>query len=218
MKHSFLVGSAATSFCLGLLLALPICALARESSELPVSPAAREYSESERAAISEEIKAFANVPVSIRDAIAIAEKRIAGTRVVDVSFDGRADNLVYKIKAHLGDKTWNGTIDASTGKIMGDGIVAPVSSLDAKDKTELDDFTASGVFLSDAVKIAEQSTAGRAVSAGLGEADGALSFLVVVVADGSLKEVSIAADQEANRIDKLTVGRTKKRRLDHNAR
>jgi uncharacterized membrane protein YkoI len=115
MKRSFLVGFAATSFCLVLLVALPISALARESSDIPGVPAAPEYSESEKAAIFQEIKVFAHVPVSIHDAIAIAEKRTPGTRVVDVSFDGQADNLVYKIKAYHGNETWNGTIDASTG-------------------------------------------------------------------------------------------------------
>ena len=89
MKRSFLVGFAATSFCLALSVALPISALALESDEISGLPAAPAYSESESAAIFQEIKVFANVPVSIREAIKIAETRTPGTRVVDVSFDGR---------------------------------------------------------------------------------------------------------------------------------
>ena len=91
-------------------------------------------------------------------------------------------------------------------------MVTPVSSLDVNDKPEFENLGIAGLHLSDAVEIAEKSTAGKAVSAGLGEATGKLSFLVVVIADGSLKEVSIAADQEQNRIAQPTVGRTTKRR------
>ena len=206
MKRSFLIGFAAPSFCLALSVALPISALARVSSETPSLPAASAYSVSETAAILQEIKLFAHVPVSIREAITIAEKSRPGIRVGDVSFDGRADNLVYKIKAYRANETWNGTIDASTGKVVGDGMVTPVSSLDVNDK-----LGTTGLVLSDAVAIAEQSTAGKAVSAGVGKADGKLSFLVVVIADGSLKEVSMVAEQEQNRTGQPTVGRTVKR-------
>jgi uncharacterized membrane protein YkoI len=212
MKRSFLFGFAATSLCLALSVALPISTLARESSEISGLPAAPAYSESENAAILQEIKVFANVPVSVREAITIAERRMPGTLVVDVSFDGRSDDLVYKIRAYRANETWNGTIDASTGKLVGDGIVTPGSSLGTNDKFELDYFRTAGLGLSDAVEIAEKSAAGKAVSAGLGDVDGELSFLVVVVAaDGSLKEVSIAAGQQQNRTAQPTVGRTTKR-------
>ena len=101
-------------------------------------------------------------------------------------------------------------IDASTGKVVGNGMVTPVSSLEVNEKLKLDNSGTAGLALLDAVEIAEKSTAGKAVSAGLGEADGKLSFLVVVVADGSLKEVSIAADQEKNRTGQPNVGRAAK--------
>jgi uncharacterized membrane protein YkoI len=214
MKRSILVGSVLTGFCLTLLAALPIQALALQSEHATGSPATPEYSEAEQAAIREEIKVFANVPVSIHDAIATAERHTPGAKVIDVSFDGRAGNLVYKIKAYHGNETWSGTIDAWTGKIMEGGVVVPVSSLDVKNKLELDDFRIAGVYLSDAVGIAEKSIAGKAVSAGLGEADGKLLFLVVVVTDGFLKEVSITPNREQNRINKSDVGR-KTKSLDH---
>jgi uncharacterized membrane protein YkoI len=211
MKRSFLIGFAAASFCLALSVALPISALARVSSETPGLPAAPAYSESETAAILQEIMVFARVPVFIREAITIAKKSTPGIRVIDVSFDGREDNLVYKIKAYRANETWNGTIDASTGKVVGDGTLTPVSSMDVNDKAALDASGTARLDLLDAVKIAEKSTAGKAVSAGLGKTDGKLSFMVVVIADGSLKEVSMAADREQNRIGLPTIGRTAKR-------
>ena len=74
---------------------------------------------------------------------------------------------------------------------MRNPTLTPVSTLDAIDKVELAGFAQAGITLSDAVEIAEKYAFGRAVSGGLAEADGGLIFLVVVVADGRLKEVSI---------------------------
>lgn len=177
---------------------IPVRAYAREFGNIEEVPAAHEYSESEAAAIFQEIRVFAHVPISVRNAIEIAEKFKPGAKVVDISFDGRAKNLTYKIKAYFRDETWSGSIDASTGGILGDGVIVPVASLDAKDKFALDHFKAAGIYLSNAVDIAEKSTGGKAVSAGLDEASGKLLFLVVVVTDSSLTEISIATDQEEN--------------------
>jgi uncharacterized membrane protein YkoI len=200
MKRAFLIGSAAAFYCLGLVaILLPISALARESSDTQISLPPREFSNSETAAIFQEMKVFANVPVSIRDAIAVAEKRSVGAKVVDVSFDGQVDRLAYKIKAYQDGQIWDGAIDASTGKIIGDGILTPVSNLDVKDQVELDGFRIAGIDLSDAAEIAEKYAAGKAVSAGLEQVDGKLVFLVVVVTDNSLKEVSIDPSQRQNR-------------------
>jgi uncharacterized membrane protein YkoI len=164
---------------------------AREFNETTTPSPAQEFSESDRAAIFEEIKVFANVQISVRDVMAIAEKHAAGAKVVDVSFDGRTDRLAYRVKTYQHDEILDVTIDASTGKTIGDGIVTPVSTLDAKGKIEIAGFGTAGVNLSDVVSIAEAYGSGKAVSAGLEEEDGKLIFLVVVVTDGSLKQISV---------------------------
>jgi uncharacterized membrane protein YkoI len=45
--------------------------------------------------------------------------------------------------------------------------------------------------LSDAVRIAEKSAAGRALAGGLTKQDGKLNFVVVISSDGRLKEVML---------------------------
>jgi hypothetical protein len=122
--------------------------------------------------------------------IAIAEKRAVGAKVVDVSFDGRADHLAYRVKTYQHDEILVVTIDASTGKAIGDAIVTPVSALDVKDKIELAGFRTAMIDLSD-VRRLPNHTGLKAVSVGLDEEDGELIFLVVVVTDGSLRQISV---------------------------
>jgi uncharacterized membrane protein YkoI len=174
---------------------LPMSTLARESNGTTTATSAQDFNESERAAIVQEIKVFANVQISVRDAIKIAE-RVSGAKVVDVSFDGQADRLAYRVKTYQHDEIFAVTIDASTGKTIGDAVVTPVSALVAKDKIELAGSGTAVIDLSDVVSIAEAYGSGKAVSVGLDEENGKLIFLVVVVTDGSLKQISVDPNEQ----------------------
>jgi len=101
------------------------------------------------------------------------------------------------------------TIDASTGKAIGDAIVTAVSALDVKDKIELAGFRTAVIDLSDVVSIAESYGSGKAVSVGLDEEDGELIFLVVVVTDGSLRQISVDPSEAPSPLRKVSVGRKK---------
>ncbi len=196
--------------CLSILVSLsniPMLALAREIDDTQMPPLAEKFRPSESDAISKEIKVFSNVRISARDAIAIAEKRSRGAKVVDVSFDGEADQLAYRVKTYWHNEIWIGVIDALTGMIVGDGIVTPLSMLDMKDRTALARFRTAGIDLSDATKIAEQYGSGKAVSAGLEEENGKLSFLVVIVKDGSLKQISIDPNEGERPRRNSSIGR-----------
>jgi uncharacterized membrane protein YkoI len=170
---------------------IPMSVLAREFSDATEPVLAQQPSESDRAAIFQEIKVFANVKISVREVIAIAEKRSVGAKVVDVSFDGQADRLAYNVKTYQHDEISAVTIDASTGKTIGDAVVTPVSALDVKDKVQLAGSGTAVIGLSDVVRIAESYGSGKAVSVGLDEENGKLIFLVVVVTDGSLRQISV---------------------------
>ena len=77
---------------------VPALALARASSDTMI-PTSAQFSELEWAAL-QEIKVLANAQISVRDAIEIAQKRAAGAKAVDVSFDGQADRLAYRVKTY----------------------------------------------------------------------------------------------------------------------
>ncbi len=169
----------------------PIHAFATASSATSVAASANETPNSGGAAVLKEMEVFANVQVSVRDAIVAAETQNSGAKVVDISFDGGSDRISYRVKTFRHNEIWTGAVDASTGGIIGEGVVTPVAKLDFKDKAELADFKSSGINLSEAVEIAEEYGAGTAVSAGLEKKDGRTVFAVVVVADGSLREVLV---------------------------
>jgi uncharacterized membrane protein YkoI len=187
---------------------LPMSTRARESNGTTTPTPAQDFNESERAAVLQEIRVFANAQLSVRDVIKIAEARASGAKVVDVSFDGRADRLAYRVKAYLNDEISTVTIDASTGKTIGDAVVTPVSALDVKDKIELAGFSTAVIDLSDVVSVAESYGSGKAVSVGLDEENGKLIFLVVLVTDGSLRQISVNPDQQS-RLRNASFGRKK---------
>jgi len=176
---------------LPLILAIaPVSADGRESAD-PAKPSAPQSDESESAAILQEIEAFARARISARRAIAIAERRGAGAKVVDLSFDGTTARLAYRVKVLLKEGLWEGTIDASTGAPIGNGSTTPVSRLAEENRATLAAFSASGIDLSETVAIAEQFGSGKAVSAGLQHNGAKLVLLVVIVSEGSLKEVAV---------------------------
>jgi uncharacterized membrane protein YkoI len=173
------------------LAVVPISAFARQFEDSSATESAQEISHSESAGTFKGTEVFANVRVPIRRAIAIAETRVAGAKIVDIGFDEESDQVAYKVKTYQHNEIWTGTIDASTGDIIGEGVVTPVASLEGKEKTEFANFRASGMDLAEAIAIAEEYGVGSAVSAGLDDQNGKPVFVVVVVADGRLKEVSV---------------------------
>jgi uncharacterized membrane protein YkoI len=173
------------------LAVVPISAFARQFGDTSTPESAQEFGHSESAGIFKGTKVFANVRVSLRRAMAIAETRAAGAKIVDISFDEESDQVAYKVETYQHNELWTGTIDASTGEIIGEGVVTPVASLEVKEKAKLTNFRASGMDLSEAMAIAEEYGVGSAVSAGLEEQNGKPIFVVVVVAEGARKEVSV---------------------------
>jgi uncharacterized membrane protein YkoI len=174
------------------LAVVPIAVFARQFGDTSVTESAQEFSHSESAGTFDGTKAFANVRVPIRRAIAISETRSAGAKIIDIGFDEESDQVAYKVKTYQHNEIWTGTIDASTGEIIGEGVVTPVASLEGKEKAELASFRASGMDLSEAIAIAEEYGVWSAVSAGLEERNGkAIIVVVVVVVDGTLREVAV---------------------------
>ena len=176
----------------------PVSAFGRESGDL-ATPSVPTFDETESGSIQQEIKAFTYARISARRAIAIAQRRGAGAKVVDLSFDGSTSHPAYGVKVLLNGELWEGTIDASTGVAVGSGSTTPVSRLGEENQTTLAAFSASGINLSETVAIAEQYGSGKAVSAGLQHNGAKLVLLVVVLSEGSLKEIAVEPPERRNR-------------------
>jgi uncharacterized membrane protein YkoI len=189
---------------LPLILAIaPGSAFGRASADL-APPSVSQSEESESEALLQELKAFVDARISARRAITIAERRGAGAKVVDLGFDGSTAHPAYRVKVLLNGRVWEGAIDASTGAAVGIGSTTPVARLQEENQTILAAFAAAGIDLSESIAIAEQYGSGKTVSAGL-QLDGAkLVLTVVVVSEGSLKEIAIEPPESRSRLRKAT--------------
>ena len=194
-----------------LLLIAPVSAFGRESADL-APPSVPPSSESESEALLQEIKVFAYARISARRAVAIAERLGAGARVVDLGFDGSTSHPAYRVKVLLNGELWEGAIDASTGVAVSTGPTTPVSRLREENQTILAAFSAAGIGLSETIAIAEQYGSGKTVSAGLQYNGAKLVLLVVVVSEGSLKEISIEPPESRSRRRKTSAGEKKWKR------
>lgn len=200
-----------------LILAMaPVASFGRESADLapPSVPQSNVplSNESESDALLREIKVFADARISARHAIAIAERLGAGARVVDLGFDGSHPHPAYRVKVLLNGELGEVAVDASTGLAVSTGPTTPVSGLDDESRTTLAAFSEAGIDLSETIAIAEQYGSGRAVSAGLQYNGAKLVLLVVIVCEGSLKEISVEPPASRSRQRKTSAPERKWKR------
>lgn len=145
-----------------------------------------------------EIKSFATVKISLAEAILIASKKYKDAKVVDVSFDGQGGQLAYKVKTYQDNNVWEGSVDAWTGQIVGEGSITPVSKLDEEDKLELVGLRKASIDLSAATAIAEEKSSGKAISAGLEETNGEIVYEITVVKNSTTSKLII--DPKSGRV------------------
>ena len=169
---------------LGSLVAAALCVVA-------CSALAQKATELDLPVTDKAMKAFANAPISLRQAIEIAEKRLPGSKTVDITFDDQNDQLAYKVKTFQHNEVWEGSIDAWSGKVYGEGTTTHVSKLDPEDTAELAGMLKAGIDLSRAAAIAEEHEQGKAISAALEEVNGRIVYEVVIVADGKSKKITL---------------------------
>lgn len=139
--------------------------------------------------IGRELALFRNSPISLGQAMAIAEALHAGSTTADISFDGSSNLPVYRVKTLHANQVWQHAIDATTGNIVGVSSASEISSFGLEERGNLAALKTIRQRLSDAVAVAENATAGKAISGGLVRDRGRLSFAIVVMSGGNLKEV-----------------------------
>src|SRR5207302_1332684 len=65
--------------------------------------------------VNRELELFRAARVSVSQAMVIAEKLHAGSRTVDISFDGASGSSTYRVKTIQRNHLWEDRIDAQTG-------------------------------------------------------------------------------------------------------
>jgi hypothetical protein len=154
---------------------------------------------SDQQAVNRELARFRGSAVSLSQAMAIAEALHAGATTADVSFDGASDAPVYRVKTVHNDRIWHHAIDATTGKIVGGEAALPLKELDAEDRSNLAALKTIRHRLADAVRVAEQAAAGKAISGGLVRERSRLNFAIVVMSGSDLKAVILEPPAAAGR-------------------
>ncbi|MGF6308980.1 putative membrane protein YkoI [Bradyrhizobium sp. i1.8.4] len=139
--------------------------------------------------VRRELDSFQAAQISLRKAMAIAEALHSGAITADISFDGATEPAVYRVKTMQQDRIWQHAIDASTGAVIGGESPSPLASLGTEDRDNLTVLRALRHRLADAVRVAEHTTSGKAISGGLMRERGKLNFVIVVLAGSDLKEV-----------------------------
>ena len=153
-------------------------------------------------AISRELELFRGAEVSLRQALKIADGLHPGSRIVDVSFDGGSGSPVYRVKTFQLDRIWEDAIDAKTGQVAGNATVSSMKELNLEDRLNLIAMQSLRQELADAVFVAEDNTAGKALSGGLMSEAGKLNFVIVVLSGTNLKQV-ILEPPSAHNLERL---------------
>lgn len=139
----------------------------------------------------DELVWFARRVDAVPELTKMVETQFAGGKILDVSFDGQGAVPVFNMKASRQGQIWNIAVDASKRTIIRVDALMLRSDLGAEDQRKVTDFEQSNIALSETIEIAEQYGVGKAIGAGLEYVEGRLVFLVMVVSDGALKEVSV---------------------------
>ena len=134
------------------------------------------------------LEAFRAAPLSLTQAIVIAERLHAGSRAAAISFD-TSDNPSYRVITVKNKEIWKNLIDVRTGRTAGSETAWSVDELALEQRDNINALRSVRQELSDAVAVAEKAAAGKAISGGLVKEGDQLNFVVVVLSDDRVKEV-----------------------------
>jgi uncharacterized membrane protein YkoI len=132
--------------------------------------------------------AFSAAPLSLVQAIGIAERLHIGSRTSAISFDTSYDPS-YRVRTVKDKEIWENVIDVRTGRTGAPETAWSLNELDMEERDNINALKLVQQELSDAVAIAEKAAAGKAISGGLVKEGDQLNFVVVVLSDDHVKEV-----------------------------
>jgi uncharacterized membrane protein YkoI len=172
-------------------LAHAVVGAAPTGSQAATDPQASNDPALSQGTIDRELDKFRRTEVSLHQALRIAEKIHPGSKTADISFEGGLDAPVYKVRTLQSGRIWEFDIDGTTAKVRNSALFSTLDGLSENDRNSLTALTTVQLKMSDAIRIAERSAAGRAISGGLINKNGKLAFIVVVVSGNDLKQVTL---------------------------
>jgi uncharacterized membrane protein YkoI len=161
-------------------------------ADLRVATTGVEQSEEARGAEIDRrlLEQFHVVQLSLAQALEIAEGLHLGSKAAAAAFEvSRA--AAYRVITIKSGVTWENLIDANTGRVLEPELTSRLNDFNRDERSNLVALASVAQDLSDAVRVAEKAASGKAFGGGLMKLDGTLSFFVVVLSDGELKEVRL---------------------------
>jgi len=141
---------------------------------------------------------FRAAPLSLTQAIALAERLHLGSRTVAVNFEV-TERPGYRVRTIRDKQVWENVVDVITGRTIGLETSLSMNDLDIDERDNITALRSVDQELSEAVAIAEKATAGKAISGGLVKARDEVNFVILVVSDDRLKEVFLDPPRGASR-------------------
>ena len=138
-----------------------------------------------------DISAFQNAKIGVAQAINSAEQKAGGGKAIDAAFQANGGTPGYQVKVFNNDQMWEGTVDANTGKVVGQAKTTPKSQLDQEDQAEVSALGNAQTTLKDAVMKAEQQSGGKAISAGLEQRNGKTAYEIQIVKNGAVQAMNV---------------------------
>ena len=134
--------------------------------------------------------------VSLRDAIAVAERRHHGSRTVRIGFY-RSTSTCYRVRTVKEAEIWDNGVDVKTGGITGIERVISFQKLGSEDRSNIKAFKHVTQGMSEAVQVAERVVPGMAVGGALINDSGTLHFVVLVDSGDRLKQVKLEVNRHS---------------------
>jgi uncharacterized membrane protein YkoI len=173
-----------------------IAALKTDSEGAPAQRGAAHQEKNERP--DERLVAqFRAAPLSLTQAIAVAERLHLGSRTVAVNFEV-SERPGYRVRTIRNKQVWENVVDVITGRTIGLETSLSMNDLDVDERDNITALRSVDQELSEAVAFAEKATAGKAISGGLVKERDQVNFVVLVVSGDRLKEVSLDPPRAAS--------------------
>ena len=141
---------------------------------------------------------FRAAPMSLTQAIAVAERLHLGSRTAAVTFE-ISDRPGYRVRTVKNEKIWENVVDVITGRTIGLETLLSMSDLEVDERDNIMALKSVGQELSEAIAIAEKAASGKAISGGLVKERDHVNFVVLILSEDLLKEVSLEPPHAASR-------------------
>jgi peptidoglycan hydrolase-like protein with peptidoglycan-binding domain len=141
-----------------------------------------------------DLDAFHNAKMGVLDAISAAtDDGSNGSKALDVRFGMQNGEPVYFVRTYNADmKTfWQGTVDANSGRVIGNGTTTPESQLSQDQKNKLGALDKAKWSLDDAVDAAEKHSMGDAIDAWVVQGNGKSSYDIMIDKNGSTQDLRV---------------------------